>query len=51
MVKFPRVWLAQNQPLRWLMCSVFVTLRVFLLFPKAEILALLGRESLVNPEA
>jgi len=51
MVKFLWVWHAQNQPLRWLKCFAFVTLRVFQWFPRAEILALLGRESLVNPEA
>jgi hypothetical protein len=33
------------------MCSVYVTLRVFQWFPRVEILALLVRESLVNPEA
>jgi hypothetical protein len=30
------------------MCSAFVTLRVFQWFRRAAILALLGRESLVN---
>jgi hypothetical protein len=33
------------------MCSAFVTMKVFQWFPEAEILVLLGRESLVNPEA
>ena len=51
MVKFPWVWLGQNRPLRWLRCFAFVTLRVFQWFPRAEILALLGDESFVNPEA
>jgi len=51
MVKFPWVWLGQNQPLRCLRYFAFVTLRVFQWFPRVEILALLGRESLLRLEA
>jgi hypothetical protein len=51
MVKFLWVWLGQNRPLRWLMCFAFFTLRVCQWFLRVEILALLGLESLVSPEA
>ena len=51
MVKFLWVWLGQNQPLRCLRCFAFVTFKVFPWSPRAEILALLGRESLVSLDA